>query len=307
MNSNSPLPVIDLLNNVRTISNFLYTSQQTLLSANITTLHPSLSTDFEDWQQDIYNEYFQGFLNENLISQPDLINELYNDGLPTDSMQSLINGILTPVGMDTPNLITLADSISNLITTGSAYASSLETIAEQIQGADQQKVDALMATVASLSSQFDQQEDKLVSGSFKLGTDIVVTAVNVAIAVGSEGETVQPLIKSVSQIGTDVINELNLKDSINNTIAELQNAWNELDKESADLAQITLIVNQLKAVTTSASDTFAALDNIVTDWQTIADATNVSASEWASSGNSAFKEWSSRMVRVSFATATQTV
>jgi hypothetical protein len=301
------LPVIDILNNVRTISNFLYTSQQTTLTPNITTNNSALATEFVDWQQDIYNEYFEGFLSENLNSQTETIQLLYTDGVSTPSMQSIVNSILIPTGNLTPGLIVSVDSISNLIVKGSAYATSLDVIAKGIQGADQKKVDDLMTTVATLSSQFQQQEDKLVSDSINLGVDTVVTAVNIAIAVGSEGETIQPMISSISKVGTDAINALILKDSINQTIVDLQNAWNELDKETEELARITLIVNQLEAVTTNASATLTALNNVASDWQLVVEATQVSDHKWIKSESNAVQEWCSRMVLVSFGTFTQTV
>ncbi|MEM9549068.1 MAG: hypothetical protein AAGA77_23980 [Bacteroidota bacterium] len=303
----NPLPVLSILNNVRTISDFLYISQQTVLTSSIINSNPVLATDFVNWQQDIYNEYFEGFISENLIAQPYTIQGYYNDAFPVATMQSLANSTLIPTGSTTPGLIVSADSVSNLVTKGNIYASGLETIAKGIQGADQKKVDALMAIVDSLSTLFDQQEDELTKGSFGLGADIVVTAVNVAIAVGSEGETIQPLISSISKVGTDAITELNLSKDINNTIAELQQAWSDLDSASNELANITLIVNQLNAVIQKASATIKALKKIVNDWQKVANATMVSANKWLDTENTAFKEWTSRMVLVSFSTATQTI
>lgn len=302
-----PLPVIDLLNNVRVISNYLYATQQIVLTSYIIDNNPQLATNFVNWQQDIFDEYFEGFLDENLMSQTETIQQFYNDSLSPATIQELAKSILVPEGTVTPGLITAADAVSNLVMSGNSYVGQLLTIAEGIENADKAKVAALMAQVQELSDEFDEEEQKIVSGSFKLGLDVVVTAVNIAIAVGTEGEDIQPVVKSISQVATDVVDEIDLKDSAKQTIAQLQQAWNELDAETFALAQITLIVNQLNEVTQDTSDTLQALNNVVDDWQEVADATQVSADEWANSGNAAFEEWCSRMVTVSFATVTQNI
>jgi hypothetical protein len=304
---NNPLPVITLLNSVRIISSFLYASQQVTLTSYLTDNYPDLATEFKNWQVDIFDEYFEGFINYNLISQPSLIQQLYTEGVVAASIQTIAQSTLTPKGKVVPGLITSADNVSDLITRGSNFVAQLSAIAQEIKGADQKQVDALMEQASQLSAQFDEEEEKLVSDAFKLGTDIVITAVNIAIAVDSEGEDLQPVVKSISQVGSDVINEIDLKDEAKNTIAQLQQTWALLDFETSALAQITLLLNQLNAVTQDTSGTFAALDSMVDDWQQVADLTNVSAQEWQDYGNAAMQEWCSRMVLVSFAVATQTV
>jgi hypothetical protein len=304
---NNPLPVITLLNSVRIISSFLYASQQVTLTSYLTDNYPDLATEFKNWQVDIFDEYFEGFINYNLISQPSLIQQLYTEGVAAASIQTIAQSTLTPEGKVVPGLITSADNVSDLITRGSNFVAQLSAIAQEIKGADQKQVDALMEQASQLSAQFDEEEEKLVSDAFKLGTDIVITAVNIAIAVDSEGEDLQPVVKSISQVGSDVINEIDLKDEAKNTIAQLQQTWALLDFETSALAQITLLLNQLNAVTQDTSGTFAALDSMVDDWQQVADLTNVSAQEWQDYGNAAMQEWCSRMVLVSFAVATQTV
>ncbi len=303
----NPLPVIDLLNNVRIVSNYLYATQQIVLTSYIIDNNPQLATNFVNWQQDIFDEYFEGLLDENLLAQPEMIQQFYNDKILPSTIQELAQSALIPQGSMTPRLITAADAVSNLIMSGNSYIDQLTAIADGIENADKAKVVDLMVQVKQLSDEFDEEEQKIVSGSFKLGLDVVVTAVNVAIAVGSEGGDIQPVVKSVSQVATDIVNEIDLKDSAKQTIAQLQQSWSELDAETSALAQITLIVNQLNAVTQDTSATLKALDGLVSDWQEVADATQVSADEWAASGNAAFEEWCSRMVTVSFATVTQNV
>jgi hypothetical protein len=303
----NPLPVITLLNSARIISNFLYASQQVTLTSYITDNYPDLATEFKNWQVDIFDEYFEGFINYNLISQPSLIQQLYTEGVDPASIQTIAQSTLTPKGKVVPGLITSADNVSDLITRGGNFVAQLSAIAQEIKGADQKQVDALMDQANQLSAQFDEEEEKLVSDAFKLGTDIVITAVNIAIAVDSEGEDLQPVVKSISQVGSDVINEIDLKDDAKNTISQLQQTWALLDFETSALAQITLLLNQLNAVTQDTSGTFAALDSMVDDWQQVADLANVSAQDWQDYGNAAMQEWCSRMVMVSFAVATQTI
>jgi hypothetical protein len=303
----NPLPVITLLNSARIISNFLYASQQVTLTSYITDNYPDLATEFKNWQVDIFDEYFEGFINYNLISQPSLIQQLYTEGVDPASIQNIAQSTLTPKGKVVPGLITSADNVSDLITRGGNFVAQLSAIAQEIKGADQKQVDALMDQANQLSAQFDEEEEKLVSDAFKLGTDIVITAVNIAIAVDSEGEDLQPVVKSISQVGSDVISEIDLKDDAKNTISQLQQTWALLDFETSALAQITLLLNQLNAVTQDTSGTFAAMDSMVDDWQQVANLANVSAQDWQDYGNAAMQEWCSRMVMVSFAVATQTI
>jgi hypothetical protein len=136
---------------------------------------------------------------------------------------------------------------------------------------------------------------------------VVSTAVDLAIAVGSEGEGIDPLVKGVIKLGEDPIDELVLTAEINQTLGQLESAWAALDKATTDLAQITLTCNQLKAVTDDASDTLTALQNLSNDWSTVAAVTTLGADDWANGGSAALQEWAARMVRISFGYATQQV
>jgi hypothetical protein len=301
------LPVIDILNNVRTISNFLYTSQNITLTSDIISNNPALVTEFQNWQIGLWSEFMENYIDFNITATPGQIYSYYIDGFPVADIQNMAKETFMPGGLVTPTFVTAADAVSNLVIQGSTYASSLETIAKSIKNADIAKVAALTALANTLSTQFDSDEEKLASGSIKLGTDLVVTAVNVAIAVGTEGETIQPLISSVSQVGTDIITEINLSSEINATISSLQNAWNDLDKASTELAKITLILNQLNSITNQASTVLKALSNSVSEWQKSVDVTEISSKEWEKSGSDSLKEWCSRMQSVSFSAATQII
>jgi hypothetical protein len=136
---------------------------------------------------------------------------------------------------------------------------------------------------------------------------VVSTAVDVALAIGSEGEDIEPLVKGVIKLGQDAINELVLTAEINQTLGQLESAWAALDTATTNLSQFTLTCNQLKAVTDDASDTLAALQNLSNDWSTDAAVTTLGANDWANGGSAALQEWAARLVKISFGFATQTI
>lgn len=303
----TPLPVIDLLNNVRVLSNYLYASQQVQLNSFVEDSNPTLATDFVDWQSNIDSEYFDGFLAEILLAQPAAIQQYYDDGVEPAIIQQLAQATLTLPGNTTPTLIAAADAVSNLVVSGGTFVTQLTDLAKTIEGADQKQVDDLMAQADQLSKQFDSEEQQIVEDSFKIAEGIVVTSIDIAIAVGTEGEDLQPVIKSISQVAEDAVNAITLTDEAKNTIAELQQAWAALDAATSNLAHIKTIINRLNAVTQQTSDAMTALNNVTNEWQQVVDLVNVSAADWLSYGNAALKEWLARMTVVNFATATQHV
>jgi hypothetical protein len=78
------------------------------------------------------------------------------------------------------------------VTNGEPLLQQLEAIAQTIEGADLKAVAQLTAT---LETQFDQQEDTLTQSAIDSGLDVVSTAVDVVLAIGSEGEDIEPLVK----------------------------------------------------------------------------------------------------------------
>jgi hypothetical protein len=79
-----------------------------------------------------------------------------------------------------------------MVTNGQPLLQQLEAIAQTIEGADLKAVAQLTAT---LETQFDQQEDTLTQSAIDSGLDVVSTAVDVVLAIGSEGEDIEPLVK----------------------------------------------------------------------------------------------------------------
>jgi len=81
------------------------------------------------------------------------------------------------------------------VTNGEPLLQRLEAIAQTIEGADLKAVAQLTALTATLETQFDQQEDTLTQSAIDSGLDVVSTAVDVVLAIGSEGEDIEPLVK----------------------------------------------------------------------------------------------------------------
>lgn len=300
-----PLPVISLMNSLLSIQAYLRSATTAKLAPVVVNdpQNSQLVTNFLNWQEDLWALFWQAFVAGGIVEESGEVNTLFGENV-TDQ-QSMETVFFR--GGPTPHVVTLCDDLTNAVTQGQSLLTQLEGIANSIQSADQQKVDQLTSTATQLSEQFDQQEQTLTQGALGAATDVVATAVDVAIAVGTEGAAIQPLVKSVIKIGSDVINQLNLTDEINNTLGLLEAAWESLDQASADLAQVTLTCTQLEAVTNDASPTLSALTSFSNDWWTVAQATQVSASSWSGGEQAALQSWAAQMVRMSFSYATQSI
>ncbi len=303
---NAPLPVIDLLNNVITINNYLRAVQTAQLAPSILSnpAYATLVQNFKQWQYQIWDEYFEGLIDDNLTSQPEQIAKLYTLGIAD---QEEVKSVLFPSAGAVPGVVSLCDDVSTLIGQGETFVTQLDEIAKSIQGADKDKVAAFQAQSDALQTEFSQQEDKLTEDSIKSAFDVISCAIDVAVAVGSEGDAIQPLVKGVTKIAEDAVTELELTATINQTLQSLESAWEALDEASAELALITQTVNQLNAVVTESSDALQALDAIVQDWTLVANTTTGSLADWKSTGDQAMNEWSARMIKVAFTTATQNI
>lgn len=300
------LPVLDILNNVITINAYLSAVRSAKLPDSITS-NPSfnnLVTDYTKWQYNLWEQYYISLVDLNIVAQAQEIKNLLGDGITT---QSVIIDILN-ISEDTPSVISLSDDVATQINDGTPYITQLEAIANQIKHADKEKIASLTKLVDTLSSQFDQMEDKLTDKAIDEGKDLIVSVINVAVAVGTEQDPIDPLVKGVSQVGTDIVKELILSSEINNTLIQLETAWKELDEETTKLAHIELLITRLNKVVGETTKTITALNAITTDWQTISDTVNSFPSDWTNSGILQVTEWSNRMSRVSFAGAiSQTV
>src|SRR4029077_21187673 len=97
------------------------------------TQYAALVTDYANWQYEIWEEYFEGLLNSNIIAQAEQLNELVQLALDD---QSSFRSVVSPSSAPTPDVVSLCDDVSNLITSGNTYVSQLLAIAQGIQGAD---------------------------------------------------------------------------------------------------------------------------------------------------------------------------
>lgn len=298
-NAPAPLPVIDIANNIITVSNYLSAIETATLPASITgnPAYGTLTTEYSNWQYDIWAQYFEGLVDGNIIAQVQDINNLIADGI---TEQSVFIATINPEQAPTPTVISLCDDVTNQITQGNTYLGQLQAIATSIQGADQEQIAALNKIVNTLSAQFDTLEDQLTDKAIDNMKEVFVTVINVSVAVASEKDPVEPLAKGVAQVGTDIINELMLSSEINDTIAQLQAAWSALDAETLQLAQINLLIKRLNVVLNNTSKALDALNNIVNDWQLVSDAINDTPANWTSSGLAQITEWASRMGRITF-------
>jgi len=303
----TPLPVLDILNNIITITNYLSAVQSASLPSVITSdpTYATLATEYTDWQYLLWEQYFEGLVNGNILAQAQEINNLITDKI-TD--QNVFMAVTTPKPATTPSVLLSCDEVASRISDGLPYVSQLQTIADSIKNADQQKIDELNKIIDQLNKEFDDMEQQLTDDAIDNSKTVVVTVINVGVAVATEEDPISPLVEGVAQVGTDIIKELLLSSQINAVLSQLEDAWNQLDQVTIQLAQINLIINRLNQIVSETSETVTALNNIVNDWQTICDTINEPSGDWATTGLPQVTEWADRMSRVSFYTnITQTV
>lgn len=292
------LPVVDIYNNLITVSNFLAAIQGASLPSAVVSANPALATEYADWQVSVWESFWGSLLNEGIMAQAQEIKNLINLGI-TD--QAAYQGTITNPNDDLPTVIDLIDDVLSEISAGNTYLTQLQQVASQIKGVDQQKIDQLNTIVNTLNSQFNDLEDQLTETALDNSVEVFVTTIEVAVAVATEEDPISPLVKGIAKLGSDIVKELMLSAEINATLLQLETAWEALDEETLQLAQVNLILNQLNTVLTETSQTLTSLNDLVNEWQTIADVIdNDSPTDWQNEGLPQLKEWSTRMCKVQF-------
>jgi uncharacterized FlaG/YvyC family protein len=294
----NPLPVLDICNNLITVTSYIGAIESATVPAPVVSANPTLATQYSDWQETIWEQFFDGLLNAGIMAEAEEINKLIGLGI-TD--QTAFQEVVNAETGNIPTVINLCDDMTNQIAVGVNYLTQMQAIANQIQNADKTAIAQLNQIISTLNSQFDSLEDQLTEKAIDNGKEVVVTIVEVGVAVATEEDPISPLVKGVAQVGFDVINELVLSSEINDTLSELETEWSALDQATLQLAQITLTINQLNAITSETSAAITALNNIVNDWQIICDLiNNDSPIQWTQTGLSQLAEWAARMNRVQF-------
>jgi hypothetical protein len=304
-NANNPLPVLNIGSNLIIITDFLSAIESANLPSTVVSQNPTLANEYAIWQESIWDSFFESLLNGGILAQALEINNLITDGITN---QSTLQSVMISGPSAVPTVISMCDDMLNQISAGNSYLTQLQTIANQIKGADQQKIAQLNKIVTTLNTQFNSLENELTKKALDSGKEVVITTIDVGVKIATEEDPIAPLIKGIAQVGFDVIDELIISSEINDTLLELETAWAALDEDTLQLAQINLILNQLNEVLNDTSKTISALNNIVNDWQEVYNVISTDTPEqWKKTGISAITEWAARMNRIQFGTASQTV
>ncbi|MFM0069149.1 hypothetical protein [Paraburkholderia aspalathi] len=303
----APLPVVTIVNDLMTIESYLYCANTIKLPLVITQnpQYGTLITNFGKWQYALWSEFWQSLLSSNVVSQSNQISQLFQ--LKVALEPTVHNVFYGSKESTTPIAVSICAQLGKTIQDGQSLLTQLEAIAKGIQNADRKQVEQIAKQIAILQAQFDEQEEKLTKGALGLGKDLVATIIDVVIAAGTEGDMLKPLKKGVKKIAEDTIGEVKLTRQISDTLNELEAEWVELDEATANLVQITMICNQLKAVTDDSAPAKKALEDLAANWNTVASTTTVGLKEWESGYSAALKEWADQIILVSFKYATQTV
>jgi hypothetical protein len=292
-----PFPVLDICNNLITVSSYLNAVYNATLPPSVVSANQQLATNFQDWQAEVWDEYLVALLNEGILAEALEINDLIQDGI---TAQSVYQMVFNPNAGPVPTVISLCDELTNVITSGTDTLNSLVAVAQGMQGYDAGQMANLTSIVNSLNTQFDSMEDQLTEKALENMKEVVVTIVEVGVAVATEEDPISPLINGVAQVGENLVTELTLSSAINSTLSDLETAWNELDTVTIEYAIVTQVINKLNAVIGDATVTVNALNNIVNDWQTIVDAVNGPASSWTPTTFPMLQEWAARMNQISW-------
>lgn len=297
------LPVIDLMNNIVTLNNFLTSLNKVQLPGQLTEnpQYKSLVSDFNDWRFLLWEEFFEGLVDGEIVPQAQEVETFFKDNLKDIT---LYHSVFYGSSKVTPKTLQSADQVSSLIVKGEGYAQQLDEIAKSIEGADEKKVADLLAKANTLEAQFSKQEADLTEKAISSGEDLVAAAVDVAVAVGTEGDEIQPLINGVTTLGKDVITELVMTSEIHTTLLQLEDIWEKLDQATIELFKMKLLVKQVDKIVEQESGVLMALSSISSQWTTIVDITSDDAN-WDPSGMHMLNEWSERMNNVAFTTYSQ--
>ncbi|MDJ0834933.1 MAG: hypothetical protein QNK37_00370 [Acidobacteriota bacterium] len=297
------LPVIDILNNLITVNNFLMASQALKLPKAVTDNPDNEKTvhDFREWKQTIWQSYFEGLLNAQIVPQADEINQLYNLQAAT---QEGIQGILFEEGNPVPIVIAGTDQLAKLLAQGEPILGDLKAIAESIKHADEKEVAEISKTVKQLNESFDQDQQKFNQTILSAGTTLIATVVDVSIDIAAEEPPIKPLIQGVTQIGKDVITEIKLTRESIDLLEQLEDQWAALDAATAELAQMRMVVDQIDQVVQEGSFVFDVLSRVAADWQRVASVAKESHKRWVAGGSDAMEEWAARMSLAGFSSAT---
>jgi len=306
-NYSDPLPVIDILKNVVTLNNFLTAIDKIELPDQITSnpQYASFVSNFSNWRALLWVEFNGGLLDRCITPAATITTtyfklkiedqDTYREVFYGDHDNSLI-----------PLTVKSADGLSVLVSNGEKYIDNLNDIAKSIEGADAAKVLELSKEVDALETQFSQQEAKLTDKAISSAKDVTAAAIDVAIALGSEGDVIKPLVSGITTLGDDAVTELVATAEISATLSKLQTLWGELDDASIQLFRIQRVTKQLKAVVSKESEVFDALSNIVKDWSQVS---NIVAhkSQWTEDNRESLQEWAARTANVVIETYTQKV
>ncbi|MFP4519043.1 MAG: hypothetical protein ACLFQ5_06280 [Oceanicaulis sp.] len=299
-----PLPVLDVLNTLITVNNYIMAAT----SARIPPLirddpaYAATAQEFSNWQEDVWESYYMGLIDAQILAQAREVDEYFKKGI---AERGIIHEVFYGDGDITPTVVSTCDEVAGEISRGQPLLGTLEQAAKSIADVDKAKIEALTATADRLNKLFDEDEQKITDGSFKIAEDIFATVIDVGVQTAIDEDPIAPLVKGVTQVGKDVICEIALTTEVRQTLAELTKVWAELDEETAAYAQMMMVFQKLDNVVKLQSATLTALSGLVDDWSTVVAASDKDA--WSSGGEAALREWADRVNRVNFAAATQII
>lgn len=175
------LPIIDILNNVVTVQNYLSATQAIRLPTQITSdpANNALVTSFTQWQRQVWSQFFQSMINSQIIPESLSINTMYGygDAISMEEMQNICQSTLFQSGVLAPIVSVGCTDMANIIATGNGYATQLDALAKQMQGADVAQLASIQKQVDTLNDQLSSEQEQFQEANKGMLVDSVSTAI----------------------------------------------------------------------------------------------------------------------------------
>lgn len=301
--SASLLPVIDILNNLRVVCNYVsavrYTHLPKFIRDNVN--YASLVSDFSNWKVNLWQQLQMSLLADNIVAQ---VVESKNMILGKVKDESVYKTLFNREGGSTSTTISVSDDLANLIQHGEHYLIQLESIASGIEGYDEEQIKALNGLISDLDTQFDALEQQITDKAFDDGKAVISTSIDVGVALATEEDPIARMAKGVSQVGENVVKGLIISKEVQSIVNQLEALWRELDQVTLQYAQVKLLVDNLNKIVPQTSVAVTSLGNFANDWQEVYNVIT-DKDKWGTSGYNQFEEWVDRMFRMDFPGAFQ--
>ncbi len=235
-------------------------------------LPTSDQSEFTKAKKDTFLKWFVLALDEGILAAINAIKKTYNLGVR--DVQTLLS--------DSDSLLTNIGEFTNCLNQLKSIESALEEYLRQMLQGDQQVIAELTSKLNQIQDKINELSDNIDDGSYKIGSDIVITYINVGINVASEENPVVPVVEGVVKVGETVAQEVKMTKEILALNDELFDIWQSMSEQSQKVATLQLALRQFARVT-SFQDLTSPLTTITNIWSDFRD--DIDNQNWSKVGD----------------------